>query len=58
MKTNLNSRRKKLRTKLVHFTEQEERMIARAIVGSKKYMESYGKGRQPYYTDLSYYDNN
>ena len=58
MKPNRNSRKKKLRTKLFPFTECEERMMARAIILSKVFMASYGKGRQPYDIDLSHYDNN
>lgn len=48
MKTNRNSRRKKLRTRLFPFTEHEERMMAMHIALSKVFMELYGKGRDPY----------
>lgn len=48
MKPNRNSRKKKLRTRLFPFTDREERMMARAIILSKVFMASYGKGRDPY----------
>lgn len=42
---------------LFSFTDREERMMARAKVLSKIFMESYGKGREPYTIDYSHYEN-
>jgi hypothetical protein len=47
MNPNRNSKEKRPLTRLFPFTEQEERMMARAIARSKKHMESYGKGYTP-----------
>lgn len=57
MKPNRNSRKKKPITRLFHFNEREERMMKRAVLLSKRFMESYGKGRDPYMVDILHYEN-
>lgn len=47
MKPNRTSRKKKPITRLFHFTEREEQMMKRAVLLSNKFMQSYGKGREP-----------
>lgn len=46
-----------LHGRLFRFTAAEERAMARAILRSIAFMESYGKGRQPYTIDYSHYEN-
>lgn len=40
-----------------YFTEAEEAAIKRAISNSVKFMQNYGKGREPMLIDLSHYEN-
>lgn len=45
--------------RLINLTlsDEDEAMERKAINEAKKFMENYGKGRQPYVVDLSHYLN-
>lgn len=49
------ARRTVARTRLFHFTDREELMMARAIWLSKKFMETYGRGYKPRMVDIRHY---
>ena len=49
------ARRTVARTRLFHFTDREELMMARAIWLSKKFMETYGRGYKPHMVDIRHY---
>lgn len=51
-----SSQNKKSSTCLFHFTEKEELRMKRAIKESKLFMQTYGKGREPYLIDKTYYN--
>ncbi len=38
------------------FTKEENERIANAIKASKLFMQTYGKGREPYLIDKTYYN--
>lgn len=57
MKPNRNSNHKKSSTRLFPFSDNEERMMVAAMKSSIRFMDSYGKGRQPYTIDYSHYEN-
>lgn len=46
-----------LQTRLFHFTNDEESSMELAKKSSLKYMENFGRGREPYEIDLSHYEN-
>lgn len=39
------------------FTPEEEARARRAIRAANKFMQSYGKGREPYMVDIRHYEN-
>lgn len=43
--------------RLFPFTPAEDAAIKRAMISAARFMENYGKGREPYTIDVSHYAN-